>query len=481
LYSAFRKTMHSATVLVVCAALRAAVAAEVAEVWEGQPYRIQASLAIDAPGDLAQQLAGELPGYLSERAAAAIGSVWRLDVEPVNATERHQVLANLESQADPKPPEIEGDKDKLLLLAIRDTPWGYDLSAREFDCYLNRWGPVIRRTVRQRAAVPEQLFALAKQAIAPLAHLEIDAGDTQRVEIKLRGADLPPNGAGDFHWLEPGDALEPRRVRTTRDGAVVKNGVTSVPWTYIEAMAPAENSTQLIGRIHSASPRPLGVRRGRIELVAIGMRHDREASTLELRSRAEPDKPLVGYEVFAQIGDQRELQLVGKSDAAGNVRVDAGEAAVRMLYLKSDGVTLARLPVVPGAEARVVVPLADDEMRLRAAARLSSLREDIVDVVARRTIFMARVRQQIEEKNFDAARELLSSLDDLPGTTQFRLSLDRDAQMLQTNDAQVQRRIDKLFSNTRNLLGKFLNPRPIGSLHEELRQAELANPKSDDS
>src|SRR5688500_10039427 len=44
--------------------------------WEFQPYRIDAVIAIDAPGGLADKLAGELPTYLQRRVTAAIGVPW---------------------------------------------------------------------------------------------------------------------------------------------------------------------------------------------------------------------------------------------------------------------------------------------------------------------------------------------------------------------------------------------------------------------
>ncbi len=73
-----------------------------------------------------------------------------------------------------------------------------------------------------------------------------------------------------------------------------------------------------------------------------------------------------------------------------------------------------------------------------------------------------------------AARELLELLDELPRQTQLSLALDREAQRMRTSDVQVQRRIDRLFSETRTALGKFLDPQPIGALHEELRRAQEA-------
>jgi len=57
----------------------------------------------------------------------------------------------------------------------------------------------------------------------------------------------------------------------------------------------------VVGRLQSASRSPIIVRRqGRIEPVAIALHADPDPSTLRLRSRTAVEKPLVGYEVFAQ-------------------------------------------------------------------------------------------------------------------------------------------------------------------------------------
>lgn len=461
-----------ACAVLFAAVIRSASAAEVAEVWEGQPYRIAASMAISAPGDLEQQLARELPEYLHRRASTAIGSVWRLRPKVVKGELRHKMLSGLERIVDGDLPAAIAAEDKRLLLAVRATPWGYELASREYDRYVERWGPTLRRRVQQHAAIAEQLFLLAEQVVAPLAHIEQAGSNPSEVKIELRGADLPAAGAGDFTWLRGGDVLQPVLVRKSREGTTTHSAAI-VPWTYIEVSEPAEGKGSLTGQLISATARPLGARRGRTEAVGIGMRHDRQATTIVLRDRNDQNRPLAGYEVFVQEPGTRELAPLGKSNAGGELVIPAAEGGVQTLFVKSDGVTLARLPVVPGAQEQIDVPLPDDRMRLRAAAKLSAVREDIVDVVARRTILMARVRKQLAEKNFPAARELMRELDELPGTTQFRLSVERDAQLMRSDDPQVQRRIDKLFSDTRSGLGKFLNPQPIATLYEELRQAEL--------
>lgn len=441
------------------------------DVWEAQPYRVHAQLAIDAPGDLGEQLAEQLPAYLKDRVNTSIGIVWRLKTEPVTGPLRHHLLSRIESFTADDVADGAPDEDKRLLLSVRATPWGYELQAREFDRYVQRWGRTIRRSTRQREALPEQLFQLAAEAMSPLAQVRPDPNHPQQVVLDLRGSDLPPSSV-DFRATRPGDVFLPIIRRTTRDGVLLADGAKAIPWTCLEVIDPPEDATQTVGKIVSATQRPLAVRHGRTALVAIGLRSDPGDSILHLQSRTEPDKPLVGYDVFAQNVGEKPMRLLGLSDNSGEVTVTPGSSPIQMLFVKSDGTFLARLPVVPGAEDRIAVPLPDDDERLRVAARLSAFREDMIDLVARRNITMARVRQQIEAKNFDQARKLLESLDQLPGPTQFGQTLDREALRHQTKDLQVQRRIDSLFSQTRTALGKFLDPRPIGELHEELHRAE---------
>jgi hypothetical protein len=458
-------------------------AADVTEVWEGEPYNIQLQLAIDAPGQLAEQLAEELPRRLKERINTSIGIVWRLQTEIAGGPLRHQLLEGLEHFANDDLADAAPDEDKRILVTVRSTPWGYELEAREFDRYVQRWSPVILRTTQQRDALAEQLFELVKQSVSPLARVEPTEADPQLVEFNFRGSDLPRIGP-DFAWVEPGDVLQPVMRRTARDGSLLKNGATIVPWTYLEVVEPpkaqsakegetvATAVTRLVGRLRSATQRPLAARKGRIEQVAIVLRGDQGDTTVHLQSRTQPDKPLVGYDVLAQNIDEKELRMLGSSDGEGEVVVTPGKSPVQMVFVRSDGVFLARLPVVPGAEQELKVPLPDDDVRLRVSARLSAFREDMIDLVARRNIFITRVRQQIEEKNFEEAHKLLEQLEELPGNTQFNLALDREAQRFRTEDQQVQRRIDHLFTQTRQALGKFLDPQPISELYEELRQAE---------
>ena len=163
---------------------------------------------------------------------------------------------------------------------------------------------------------------------------------------------------------------------------------------------------------------------------------------------------------------------IGATDRDGKLIVPPGEDRVRVLFLKNGGQLLARLPVVPGAQPQIDVPLPDDDARLAAEARLAAMREDLVDVVARRNILMARARQKIEKKDFAAAQKLLVADQRAARPRAIQPRAQTAARRLRSDDPQIQRRIDQLFEGTQTVLTQYLDVRPINELHNELRDAQ---------
>jgi hypothetical protein len=434
--------------------------------WDLEPYHIKITIAIDAPGGLAEQLTSELPRYLQRRIDASLTPAWISDVSIASGPERAKILATLDG-ADPLPPELPKDKDKLLIVAVRTAPDGMELSAREFDRYVQRWSPTLRRSSRQDSYISEQIFALLIQTFSPLAQIELDTKDMRRVALKPRGAQLPNALVG-----RPGDVYLPFLRRTMRNGELEKkDGLEAVPWTYIEATEIKDN--KIAGRFQSATRRPIIVRRqGRIEPVAIAIHTDPEPLSLRLHSRASADKPLVGYEIFTQRPGDEMLTPAGVSNAAGQITIPPGKTPLQFLLVKHGGQLFAKVPVLAGEKHRIDIPLPDDDARLAAEASLASVREDLVDVVARRNILISRARQKIEKKDYAAAQELLQSLNDLPGRQQFKTTLDAAKRSIRSSDPQMQRRIDRLFDTTESLLTQFLDVTPINKVHDELREAQ---------
>jgi len=437
--------------------------------WEERPYEIRAVLAIDAPGGLAQHLAAELPKYLKRRVNASIGPIWSFDIAIATGVLREHVLSKIITitEAD----DISSDEDKLLFLTVHARADCFELTAREFDRYTQRWSTPIQTKCRQLQGLPEQLFTLAHRAVAPLARLELDSDDESRVRLSMRGASLARHQPDSFGAAR-GEIFLPILRRTARNGEVFDGGIQAVPWTYIEIVE--NDGEQVVGHVHSGARRPFGARRqGRAEQIAIAARAEPADTILRLHSRTNADKPLVGYEVFTQQAGETTPTRIGATDRQGKLSIPPGKSALRMLYLKNGRQLLARLPIVPGIERQIDVPLPDDDPRLAAEARLEAIREDLIDVVARRNILMARARQKIKTGDLEAAQKMLTAIDELPGRAQFSLTLTAAARVLQSDDPQIQRRIDQLVAGTQTVLNQFLDVQPISELHNKLRAAQV--------
>ncbi len=467
--------------------------------WNYQPYRIHTLVALDLPGGVAQQMTDVLPTYLQRRVNASIGNLWSFNVELTGGVMRQRILSQISTLPDKPPTDFPvEDVDKLVLIAVRWHPEGYSLTAREYDNFVRRWSMPIHRTTRQDEALPEQVFAILFRAVAPLAQFELNANDEKHILLKPRGAALMRPNSGE-PWTKPGEVFVPILRRTMRGGQLIENGIHIVPWTFVQVVEgdagrggpsggwyPAHfapqtpqnepvPTPQTAAQIFSGTRRPFGIRRqGRVEQVAIAVRSDPVDTVLSLHSRTTADKPLVGYEVFSQedLKKPGSLARIGSTDREGRLEIPPGKSPVRLIFVKNGVHLLARLPIVPGAQPEISVPLPDDDARLAAETRLAALREDLIDVVARRNILMARVRQRIKKKDFAGAQKLIGEINELPGRSQFNLELTTAARRTRSDDPQIQRRIDQLFEGTQAALSQYLDVRPISELSDELRAAQ---------
>src|SRR6476646_4394795 len=222
--------------------------------WDLEPYHVQINIALDAAGGLAEQLANDLPSYLQRRIEASLIPAWICDVHIATGMERANILTAI-AASDPAPPDVPKNKDKLFIAAVSTGPDGVQLTARQFDRYLQRWSPPLRRSSRQESYLPEQLFSLVYQTFSPLAQLELDPKDPRRVVLKPRGASLP-RAAGAEPLAKPGDVYVPSLRRTMRNGELEKkDGLQTVPWTYIEATEVKDKT--IFGRYQSARRSPI--------------------------------------------------------------------------------------------------------------------------------------------------------------------------------------------------------------------------------
>ncbi|NOY42430.1 MAG: hypothetical protein GXP26_11415 [Planctomycetes bacterium] len=470
-------TMHRLRVLLLiafCLGTNIALDARQAD-WGRSAYRIQLHLAAEVPAEAQSNLAANLATYLEQRIDATLYPSWTVEISQPKGPFRHQLLTHLAELTKAKLTEESSPVfDKHMYLVIASTPEGYALKCRELDHATQMLGPMLSRNVQQRRLLGEHCFQLLCKTFAPLAKVRRTEDDPLHVTLHFKGVDLPQQ-ANQSLFVRSGDVYQPLRIRMTRTGEVRPGGINIIPWTYLEYEGRQDESKSNRWRVHSATKHPFGVRRrGRVEYLAIAVRQPPATTRVRFYARHNKQQSLMGYEVFRREPDAEKSQLIGLTDNRGSVEVLPGKANITTLFLRSGNELLAKVPVVPGAKKNLEIPIADDTARLNAQATLTSLREQLIDLVARRNILISRTQGQIEESSFDEARKLLGKLDELPGRAQFAqlISSAQNNRRNHSDEPRIQARIEKMFANTRKLLGRFLDSRPVSDLKAKLRSAQ---------
>ena len=493
--------------------------------WEYAPYRIRVLLDVDPMPTMGQVEMSRLAPYISDRCIATAGAIWRVTIVPTQlpADQFTQLSPDLTDGLSPTDWE---ELDKLVLLRVSGGVGEYSAEAREFDASTRRWGPVVSRTTRQRGYVFRTVLGALQWAVSPVATFRIDRDDRQHVRLSVRARHLAPN-ADDFRQISPGDVLLPIFRSNDRDGRPRPDGIQPVPWTYLvadptvtdaavadAAVADAAVTDAAVAdpvgadpveadpadadpveatvtegasgddelgaircTVYSGTRRPFGVRRrGRIDQFAIVARPAAATTQLQFVSRGDDPHPLPGCRVYERDSDQSFL-LVGVSDSRGEIGIERGESPLRVLWVKSGHLLVAKMPVVPGIKPTLTIPLPDDESRLEIEGQLTAIRNALVDSVARRQVLAARFRERLGAGDLDKARSLLGELESLPTRAQFSQQIDRQERSATADDPQTQARIKKIFADTRVILGSYLDQRQVGTLHDQLNQAIRQTPK----
>lgn len=448
--------------------------------WELSPYRVKLHLAIDDTQRPQPQLVDQLLAELQKQIRANIYPLWSTKISVAEQLEAQRLFALLRREDAPTDEQVDLDAltagcDKQIYLSLQATRLGTQLRCRELDCTTRRWGPVQKRLVRQAAMLPASCLDLICATFSPLATIRTIADEDSKVLLSFRGSDLPQQSDLSV-FMVPGDAYQPLMVRTNSTGEIKTDSIRDISWTYLTLAERTENGWQ--GEVHTGTRRPFGVRRrGRIEHLALAMRNPSGSSRVRFYARHDQTQGLTGYEVFRREPEATASEPLGLTDTLGGVEIEPGEQQVTLLFLRSEGQLLAKVPVVPGARKVIEVPIADDTSRLRAQAALTSLTEQLIDTVAQRNILIARVRDRIENGKLDEAQDLFTELDSLPGRAQFdqKIQSAEQRELHRSDDPKVQARIEKLFADTRKLLGRFLSTKPISELQGELTSARRSN------
>jgi hypothetical protein len=425
--------------------------------WEYAPYRARVWLAVESLPQLPASLAATLSDTLPKRANAVWGAVMQIEVTAAPVKLRGALLQSLEqvtpealaSAADRT--DLESDKLYLAILLYREG--SFLVRVRELDCRSRQLGPVIEGSCSTVAGLSPALWDAVAESFTPLARIE--QVEQNKTLARLRAGGLITDPASPA-IIEPGMVLRPVIRRNDRSGQPAKGGIQAIPWTYFTVDERRDSLLECTLRsgYRTAIPSRGGVR---IERLALLVRPRHDTTRLVLRSRSDPEKALVGYEIHRRGLDQEEAQFFGATDVHGSLLLQRGEGTLETLLVKSGKQLLARLPIVPGYEETMTANIVDDDSRLAAEGFVSALSSRVLDLVARREILAARIRARVKEKKIDEAQKLLDEFRRLETRADLNRDLDRYRQQVSDGDKLTQARIDRLFTDAQ----KFLLLKPL--------------------
>jgi len=477
-----RATSARALLAAVCAgAIVLAIAAPAAaqSMWELTPYRVQLLAAFEADPELPPAMQEDLLARLRVRVDVLIGPTWDFTTATAPPRLQRAAAASLAAVGIDDLPRKSLAFDKVMLAAVATTADGYRVEVRELDVRTRVFSPVAVRPVRQPGRLLDEVSSAMFAAFAPLARVEQVAG--KEVTLRLKAAALAPRDP-QLTMVHPGDVFQPIIRHNDREGNLHVDDQGKpvlpkpVPWTFCYVTTVSDQATspgQLQCSLHTGLRSPLsGRRRGRFEQLALAVLPPRNSTDLLVRAQSDAEVPLSGYDVYAHPPDSKAAVLVGRTDYRGRVSIPPDDAVLRVLQVRHGGAPLARLPIVPGLQSELTVQIPDDDQRLEVEGFITGLQEELVDLVIRREVLMARARARIESGRLDDAKELI---DEIPRLEKAQSKLSRDLASLRRHaraaDPSMQAKIETLIADTEALLKKHLAPDAVDTLRKQLEKA----------
>jgi hypothetical protein len=259
-----------------------------------------------------------------------------------------------------------------------------------------------------------------------------------------------------------------------------EKGVIDVTLDPSETSARKRNKdTDLYMEYYSGRPGGLqGRSNARTFRTALKARPFGDETLVRLHAKGDEKFPLIGYEIYQKEISSRDMTFVGRTDWNGRLHVEKTMDPLRLLYVKNGGAVLARLPTVPGLTAREVADISGDDMRLQAEAYIRGVQNAIIDLVAIRELFKARIHLRLKKgtpENMEKAKDLLIALRLQPTSQKLADDMARKqdffVKAIGRNTIQ-RRKVDDMFKITRDLLSKHINPKLVNALGRDVVAAE---------
>lgn len=373
---------------------------------------------------------------------------------------------------------VADEYDKVFVVRIQEHPEGSTVSVKEMESLMRLFGGVVTEPFLTAYDLPNVVGHAITRAFSPMVRID-DAGQDTAVGM-IRAANLIMDLESPAN-VPVGSVLQPMIRKNDRNGKPIAIG--RVGWAYL--IATEKEGPNVKMDYYSGMAGGLqGRKNKRTFKMAMLLKPARDETMLRLHVKGRDDLPLIGYELYERELKSKTMTFVGRTDWNGRLAIEKTDDPLRLLYVKNGGAVLARLPMVPGLTVKEVADLTGDDMRLQAEAYIRGVQNAIIDLVAIRKLLATRIRMRLKKGQMTEAEELLNALRDQPTNEQLADDMGKKQGMflqeIGTKNPNQRRKVDIMFKDTREMLGKQINPNVIRELEADVQRAKANGGKLPD-
>ncbi len=359
--------------------------------------------------------------------------------------------------------------DKIFVVRVDQKKVPSEVHVVEMDTLMRHFGPVAKEVALDTAGLTAAVGRAVTRAFAPVVRIE-DAGQRNAVGLLRAGGLILDQESPAYVGKD--DVLEPMTRKNDRNGNPILIG--PIDWAFLYVTELEKGRLKM--DYHAGRPGGLqGRKNKRTFRMALKARPFGEDTLIRLHAKGDVDFPLIGYEIYQRELMSKHMTFIGRTDWNGRLKVDKTDDTLRLFYVKNGGAVLARLPTVPGLTENEVADISGDDMRLQAEAYIRGVQNSIIDLVAIRELFKARILLRLKNGQMDRAKELYEALRSQPTNEKLATDMGKKQDMFIKvigRNANQRRKVDEMFKTTRELLAKHINPQLINDLEKDMIAAQ---------
>jgi len=413
--------------------------------------------------------------------------------------------------------------DKVLLIAIEDLEAGYQITCREFDTKVQEYSPVLSEKVGTASGVADKAVELSRDSFRPFLLFANPGVDKSKGELEFllqAGNLIPPDPSaaqiaeGDVlrTFLRQMDRRDPKKVKILQKldlcyirvtafneilgtaelkdedaGVTVAGAVTTPSNSYID-------TGHVRGLLLAHGPVPFGGKSRNLQQIGLRQRPVASKSRVRMVLQNREDRPLICARVDivqklrqTDVSDIPARRVLTGRDGDLHLEVDPKNPTF-WLYVYSGSILLARVPYAPGLIQEEVMKLPDDSLRLGVEGELYLMRDELVDMVAEKAVYMSIAKKTSEAKDGEGFKQVLGQLSALPAKEYFQLRLNETRapaveKATRTKNAGAKRRIEQLCTKMGDSINTFFSSERIlkdATELSKLRQAAGLPPEDEE-